>query len=245
MELVRAVYCERLSEIESYYEFISQIDTSMLNGGAIISSRFNRNFEYKISPTQQKILYSSVYLMLYNLVESTMSKLIDAVERHVNATISGKVTTLTRHMRDIYINSVTEPSKLLSHEEKMNKAKMLFDQILGFQEAWVTVDKGGGGNWGCLEIDSFNKKIGLRADISPEIKRRLMAKRKNDMSSLELIRYIRNKLAHGELSFSDCGAEDYASEFRCLIDIIKDFFNGILSSYERYIDKKEFIEHSS
>ena len=62
---------ERLAEVETYLEFLSTMEARAQHGPPRLEGA-----EHPISAQQQRILYSSVYLQLYNLVESTMSRCI-------------------------------------------------------------------------------------------------------------------------------------------------------------------------
>jgi len=63
---------ERLIEIESYLELLEALENQVQEG----LPQFGGDGS-TITVQQQRILYSSVYLQLYNLVESTVTKCVD------------------------------------------------------------------------------------------------------------------------------------------------------------------------
>lgn len=85
---------------------MNNVELAIGSGGAIFSVN---GTPYQINPDQQKIMYSGIYLHLYNLVESTISMLIDAVERHAAQGINGQLVLLTENMKKLYVKSVAAP----------------------------------------------------------------------------------------------------------------------------------------
>ena len=149
MELVRTVFNERVEDIESYFELISNIELAISSGGAVL--HFSGN-SYTIKPEQQKIMYSSIYLHLYNLIESTISTLIDAVGRHATTGINGELKLLTESMRKLYVTSVAAPYELLSNEKRLEKALLLFEQVLNLLPFYIKIPPGGVVKWYVTEI---------------------------------------------------------------------------------------------
>ncbi|PZQ90059.1 MAG: hypothetical protein DI542_08745 [Acinetobacter johnsonii] len=234
MELVRSVFNERIYDIESYFELVNNIELAISFGGAIL--HFNTT-SYVVKPEQQKIMYSSIYLHLYNLIESTISMLIDAVERHATTGINGQLGLLTEKMRKIYVTSVAAPYELLTNEKRLEKALVLFEQVLNLHPIDIKIPPGGGGNWDVTEIEKLSKSIGVNIALSAPLKQKVMRPFRDDKSPIRLIKDIRNKLAHGSISFTECGNNHVASDFRMLIDIVKDYLNHVIEKYEAYIDQ--------
>lgn len=234
MELVRSVFDERVDDIESYFELVSNIELAISSGGAVL---LFDNTRYTVKPEQQKIMYSNIYLHLYNLIESTISTLISAVERHATIGIDGQLALLTENMRKLYVTSVAAPNELLTNEKRLEKALLLFEQVLNLQPIDIKIPPGGGGNWDVIEIERLSKSIGVNVNLSAPLKQRVMRPFRDDKAPIRLIKVIRNKLAHGSISFTECGNNHVASDFRQLIDIVKDYLNYIINQYEAYISQ--------
>lgn len=234
MELVHSVFNERVNDIESYFDLVHHFELAISFGGAALNFG---NISYVVRPEQQKIMYSSIYIHLYNLIESTISTLINAVERHATSGINGKLELLTDNMRKLYITSVASPYELLSNEKRLEKAISLFEQVLNLQPINIRIPAGGGGNWDVVEIEKLSKNIGIKIPLPTHLRQRIKQPFRDDKAPIRLIKDIRNKLAHGSLSFSECGNNHVASDFRKLIDIVKDYLNYIISQYEAYINQ--------
>ena len=72
MEPLTKAFDDRLQEIDEYLSFLAALEVAVQNGTPRIG-------DMEITAEQQKILYSSVYLQLYNLVEATVTWCIEAV----------------------------------------------------------------------------------------------------------------------------------------------------------------------
>jgi len=163
--------------------------------------------------------------------------LIDAVERHATTGINGQLGLLTEKMRKIYVTSVAAPYELLTNEKRLEKALVLFEQVLNLHPIDIKIPPGGGGNWDVTEIEKLSKSIGVNIALSAPLKQKVMRPFRDDKSPIRLIKDIRNKLAHGSISFTECGNNHVASDFRMLIDIVKDYLNHVIEKYEAYIDQ--------
>jgi hypothetical protein len=239
MDLVRDTFNTRLSDIESYFELVNNIEKAIGNGGATLHID---DTPYRISATQQKIMYSGIYLHLYNLVESTMILLIEAVERHTSSSILNNVSLLTDKMRRLYVKSVAEPvdANSISPEKRLLKYLKLFDQVLGINPVEIKIPKGGGGNWGVQEIEKISEKIGVMLNVNNETYRLVTAPIRDEKGPLRFIKDTRNKLAHGSISFAECGEYHVSSDFRMLINVVRDYLTEVIASYQSFIELNGF-----
>ncbi len=238
MQLVRTTFNERVSDIESYFELVKNIEIAISQS----SATFNVNGGlYNITPDQQKIMYSGIYLHLYNLVEATMNMLIDALERNAQAALGGDVALLSESLRSLYVKSVTQPhDDALSYEAKLARSLSLFKQVLQIEPAIIKFPAGGGGNWDYAEIRKFSDSVGVRIVLPRNLNRLVQRPIRNEKAPLRLVKDVRNNLAHGSISFKDCGADHVSSDFRALIDIVKEYLSNVLDAYDLYITSGQF-----
>lgn len=237
MNTVRTIFRERVDDIECYFELVKNIESSVGQGKGFLETQDGL---YRISPQQQKIMCSGIYLHLYNLVESTVNSLIDAVERHALHGISGDIKLLTDKMRSLYIKSVLGTDDNLSSEKKLDNALTLFNQVIGQEPPVIKIPPGGGGNWDSSEIQKFSQRIGVDYQIPREIKQAISRPFRDDKNPIWLIKVIRNKLAHGSMSFAECGEGHVASDFRRLIDVVKDYLECVIDLYDSFISEERY-----
>ncbi|WEM42248.1 MAE_28990/MAE_18760 family HEPN-like nuclease [Photobacterium sp. DA100] len=238
MQLVRATYDERVSDIEAHFELIKNISDAIGSGGA----RFPVNgSHYTITIQQQRILFSSTYLQLYNLVESTVNQLLSAVGRHSQSGISGDLTKLSDKIRDLYLKHMIPPEDNLTPEKRLQRALKLLHQAVGVESVEITIPRGGGGNWDMIEINRLNNRIGVDLTLPAPVREKLNRPYRNDKGPLRYIKEVRNNLGHGSISFADCGTGHVYSEFRTLIDIVKEYLEHLMNAYEQYIDNGHYL----
>lgn len=238
MDLVKDTFNDRISDIETYFDLVNNIELAIGAGGAIFNVKGKA---YRVSPEQQKIMYSGIYLHLYNLIESTITLLIEAVERHAAQGIDGQLTLLTVEMRKLYVKSIAAPyDESLSSDKRLEKALLLFEQVLNLKPVEIRIPPGGGGNWDTQEINRLSSSIGIKLTLPKTLREKVNKNFRNDKGPIRLIKEIRNKLAHGSLSFTECGANHVASEFRHLIDIVKEYLLFLINEYEKYIHRNGY-----
>lgn len=237
MELVRDTFNDRLNEIEIYFDFINHIEQAMIEGGACFKAGKG---EYKLSPEQQKIMYSSIYLHLYNLVESTMAQLIDAVERHTTDKTGKDMKKLTDKMRNLFIKHKTEPHLHLNFQNRLDREIGLLNIAIGLDEFSMKIPPGGGGNWDASDICEFSQSLGININIPKALESKLKRHIIDNMGSIRAVKVLRNQLAHGNISFAECGERLRAKDFRTLIDVVRDYLSVVINAYDEFIKNEEF-----
>jgi hypothetical protein len=226
-----------LQEIETYLDFLEAIDEQVQQGtpqlgvnGAIIT------------PQQQKILYSSVYLQLYNLVESTITKCLDAISKYV-VNNSLRPDDLSIELRKEWVRGIARTHVDLNYENRLESAMNLCDHLINtlpISEDFA-LEKGGGGNWDDEEICRFSRRLGLSLRISFDVQRAIKRHIKNDMGTLALIKDYRNKLAHGNLSFAECGENTTAHELRQLTNRVALYMREVVVFFKSSMDTSELL----
>ncbi|WP_418139182.1 MAE_28990/MAE_18760 family HEPN-like nuclease [Oceanimonas smirnovii] len=236
MELVRSTFNDRVSDIDSYFDLVKNIEIAVGSGGANINVN---GASYRIRPEQQKIMYSGIYLHLYNLIESTVSQLLEAVERHASNNINGDVRLLSEDMRKLYVKSVANPNEA-SYNKRLENALELVEQVLSVRPLSLKIPLGGGGNWDYKEIKKISKSIGVNIELPHTVKSEMERPIRNDKGPLRLIKEVRNDLAHGSLSFTECGENHVSRDFENLINIVKKYLEHVIDSYEDFIESSGY-----
>src|SRR4029077_3626771 len=125
MAQLRSTFDERLEEIEAYLELLEGVEREVSRGtprlgesGLVITAR------------QQRILCSSVYLQLYNLVEATITKCLDAV---CVAAMNGgkwKPGDLSTELRKEWVRFTARTHIALTDENRLRHALELVEQLV-------------------------------------------------------------------------------------------------------------------
>jgi len=231
---------ERLAEVDAHLELLEAMELSA-QGGA---PRFER-VSTSITGRQQKILYSTVYLQLYNLVEATMSRCIEAVADAASGKGGGKSwlpVELVPELRKEWVRSVARTHTDLNFENRLISTMGLVDLLVSsLPIPPFEIQKGGGGNWDDKTIETMSRRLGFRLKLSSAVMTRVKEKVRNDLGPIGLVKALRNELAHGGISFVECAGEADARALRDIRNVTSAYMEGVLRSFIRYIKNIEFV----
>lgn len=240
MDALIAFFDERLAEVDAHLEFLEVMETSA-QGGAPRFERASSN----ISGKQQKILYSTVYLQLYNLVEATMSRCIESVATAASGGDGGKSwlpTDLIPELRKEWVRSVAKTHTDLNFENRLISTMALVDLLVNsLPVAPFDIQKGGGGNWDDKSIEAMSRRLGFRLKLNSALMTRVKGKVRNDLGPIGLVKSLRNELAHGEISFVECAGETDVRALRDIRDITSEYMRGVMNAFIKYIENIEFV----
>ena len=236
MDPLSQVFEERLQEIETYLDLLGALDRQMQDGLPNLGGT-------TITTQQQRILYSSVYLQLYNLVEATITWCVDAVCAAASRGGQWRPGDLSVDMRREWVRFAARTHRDLNQENRLESAVFMCEnllQALPVLETW-TVEKGRGGNWDEDEIEGIARRLGFELTVSPEVYTEVKRRIRDDKGCLALVRDLRNRLAHGGLSFAECGDGVTVPELRDLKDRTASYLREVVLSFSVYIDAHQFL----
>jgi hypothetical protein len=231
------IFEERLQEIEAYLELLDAFEKQVQEGPPRVGETGPI-----ITVQQQRILYSSVYLQLYNLVEATVTYCIEAVTRAIAENGSLQPGDLSDKLRREWVRFVARTHVDLNPEKRLESALSLCEhlvQSLPIKE--FRVEKGVGGSWDDLAIQDVTERMGLPLKVSSEVFSSVKRPFKNDQGPLAFIKNLRNNLAHGSLSFAECGEGITVGELRDLKDRTANYLREVTKSFQTSIDSHEFL----
>lgn len=226
---------ERLVEIDAYLNLLDEVQRQVGSGDRGL----------RVTEQQQRILHSSVYLQLYNLIESTITRCVDAVSEAAAAGGRWRPHDLSEHIRRQWIRSAVRADDDLNLENRFEGVVRMTDTLItGRPLDRFKIAKGGGGNWDDTRIEEFTKRLGLTLVIPAGLKTEVKRRRRDDRGALELIKKLRNDLAHGRLSFEQCGANDTVSDLRTLKDWTATYLKEVVTQFEAFIEAYQFLDPS-
>lgn len=219
---------KRIQEINIYFDLLTIID----KGECLIQCKTINGEIIKESIDGEliKILKANGFILLYNLIEATITKSIEAI---FTAIYDDGLTfqKLSDKIKKLWLNQKAIPLKsgidALSHNKILtildDVAKSIIDnQILKLKTECIRIS----GNIDAQEIRNIAKKIGFE--------------QAKDGSILEEIKKKRNNLAHGEFTFGEIGknvsVNDMIKYKDCAYSHLKDVINNI----DSFIQNKRF-----
>lgn len=235
MNQVKQTFDERLNEIEAYIDLLDALEVSLASGAPAIGGR-------TITAQQQKILYSSVYLQLYNLVEATATWCIEAVASASVEQSRWSAADLSDKIRREWVRSTARTHVELSSDNRLEATVKFCDLVMASAPLtdW-SIEKGGGGNWDDREIQSLCERLGLQLAIPPEVLSAVKRVIRDDKNALGLVKYLRNKLAHGGISFAECGDGVTAKELRELKETTAAYLKEVVRAFSSFVSQHGFI----
>ncbi|BCF90104.1 MAE_28990/MAE_18760 family HEPN-like nuclease [Paraburkholderia largidicola] len=240
MNGVRTAFQERKNEIEAYFSLMETIERSLQIGVPVIKVGLE---EHQVTPLQQRILYAGLYLHLYNLVESTTTLLISAVERAAMGMGDPPRTAreLSTEMRKQWVRSFAKTHEDLSPEHRLERAMAVCNHLLGILPLELSITKGGGGNWDDDEIEGLAEKLGMTLTVPKAIYTAVKRPARDNKGPLKLVRDLRNKLAHGAISFSECGNDHSTGDLRKISDAVIDYLDAVINAFQQYITLEQYL----
>lgn len=228
---------ERLQEIEAYLDLLELLERQVQQGPPRIGETGPT-----ISVQQQRILYSSVYLQLHSLVESTITRCVDAVSTAVVEKGPWLPSDLSVNLRREWVRYIARTHTELTYEHRLESALMLCDHLVQILPVSpFTVERGGGGNWDDNTIYDISTRLGLSLRVGDEVYHGVKRPFRNDQGSLVFIKSLRNNLAHGSLSFAECGEGVIVSDLRDLKDRTALYLREVVASFKASIEAYEFL----
>lgn len=221
---------ERYAEIEAYLSFLKNVEEATREG----APRF-RGTNTPITTEQKKILNSSFYLQLYNLVEATVLRCLDAVVVAIEEAerLPGE---LSIELRTEWVRSIARTHGGLGPEKRLEAALDLCEQLL--QQMPIKdfkIEPGGGGNWDDSTIEKLCERVGCGLTISAEVVRAAKRHVRDDLGALKLVKNRRNGLAHGSLSFVDCSDGVTVAELRGLAAAVGNYLREAVGCFTNFI----------
>ena len=222
----------RVAEIQKYFELVDKIEGL---GALSTKSIIFPSGEYIVDSDLQKILKSHCYLLLYNLVESSIRNGITAIhdviviEQLTYKDLSPKIkrlwllNDLSKSFRDSYIKKDTVADNL----EELIKS-VLDDKMVSLDPSNIPIS----GNLDAKTIKELIDIYGFFGNLG-------VASKEID-NILDFVVKIRCDLAHGNVSFCDASSQIIWSKLVDDKDKLVKYLTHMLNNIDNYIENKKY-----
>ena len=228
MDLVRANFNDRKDEIDLYFKFIDFLDNIEKTENVEKSSYilYNKDVE--------KIIRANSLLMLYNLVEST---LVTGIEEVYSALKENNITynQVRSEIKEIWFNyRFSNAYDRKAHYDTYKKTAEKIIESIVHKDTLILNRKATGisGNIDAISIRDVCKKHGIQFNTPRNC---------HGGEKLTQVKDQRNQLAHGTLSFLECGRDFTAEDLHVIKDEVEKFLSGFIDSIESYYDNEEYL----
>lgn len=225
MTLIRQDAVDRQNEIESYVNLIKNLET----GDYRIKDKNSFVNNLTTERTTQK---ASSVLLMYNYIEYIMTKCLQRIHEEIIChTVSYldlneklQILVLAYHhsvsnskvnREDIAIN-INQAIRLITHQQHFC---LKYDDMIKYYSLYS-------GNLDSKKITEILSKYGISFD--------------KKCSELQFIKELRNKLAHGEVSFEECGRTLTHQKLIALKDSIFLYFSELINAIDTYLSTKAY-----
>lgn len=238
MEELSKAFEERLQEIEAYLLFLEGVEAEARKGPPRIGS--TGTF---ITTQQQRILYSGVFLQLYNLVEATIVNCLDGVTEATLKAGTWGLSDLSTELKREWVRVTARTHKDLNYEHRLENTLTLCKHLIeALPVTGFKVENGGGGNWDDSAIEAITARLGFKLIVSSHAYKEIKKPFRDDLGALSLVKKLRNSLAHGSISFAECGEGMTVSELRDLKERTSVYMRDVVNAFRSYIDHHEYLD---
>lgn len=237
MSAISEGLAERLEEVEAYLAFLVTMEERAQHGPPRLDGAHE-----PISTRQQRILYASVFLQLYNLVEATMARCVEAVAQAASESNRWYPADLSDSLRREWVRNVARTHENLTSEHRLNSALELCNHLVELLPLRVfSIEKGGGGNWDDLSIEAITERIGCPLVVSAPVYSAVKRPFRDELGPLGVVKKLRNNLAHGSISFAQCAEDVTVARLVELKEATVNYLREVVGCFDRYLDGSEFL----
>lgn len=206
MNEAREVFEVRAKEIETYFSFIQSF------------------IEESKQDDLNKILKSNLLLMLYNLVESSISNAIEEIHNDIhNRTVSFDLLKI--ELREVLI------AHLKNHLNPRDFVTSIKDIAIDIVKKSFQKQKISNGNIDSLKIKKLGEQYGFNSNTN-------YLQTKNGMCLVDI--KGRNDLAHGTFSFTEVGKDYSILDLEKMKNETINYLSQILENIDAYIVNQEY-----
>lgn len=216
----------RKIEVEDYFSFLKIIndDATLIkyvNGAEIV--------EKKISNKLQTMFIANAFLILYNLIESTVKNSIVEIYNKIKED-KNSYENLSENLQKIWINQKIDNLKegTYNHDTLLKTIQNIAKNVL----AKETI---------ALSKDDINISGNIDAKKIRELAENIGFEQSSNGRNLQNIKDKRNRLAHGEQTFYDVGKNFTFKELNGFKQETFDYLTDVIEKIEKFIVDQEYV----
>lgn len=213
---------ERKEEIEEYFQFLSSI---MLTDNYSKLSVIVDSNPIEMSNDLAKILRANGFIILYNLIESTISKCIESIYFEIENNKHYEFDELLVDLKKEFLKNL-DVSKI----DFINNFDNINSDILKFYPLGRDLFSG---NVDAREIKKQAAKIGFSSYTDEKLTKSGL--------NLKTVKDKRNDLAHGFISFRDCGREYSIDDILAFKEEVLEYLNQIIKNIYFFMHHERWV----
>ncbi|MFD6894103.1 MAE_28990/MAE_18760 family HEPN-like nuclease [Rhodococcus sp. NPDC060086] len=229
MSAARDVFEERREEVENLVSYLEEVE-----GGNSVSSGDAPRGE------TLRILRASCYVMIYNMIESTMSVCLKDLSSAVRDTATS-IRDLKQEIFDLYL--VSRYGNRIMPASREKAADFARDLLNDASSSVIPefVFAAPSGNCTDSNVERSLRNVGIEFALLPPLKTRVKRKVVNNRTLLESLVMVRNDLAHGNRAFSEVGQDSSATDLREIFTLAAEYMDVVVDHFEDYISNSGYL----
>lgn len=221
-----AIFEERSKEVRSYFLFLTKLEYDLIQMNIVKSK--NKKTQ-KINDNLLKTLKAGAILLLYNLIESTMTNAIETIfEELGNNQVS--FDELRDEIKKIIIDNIKDKNNK-STDKLLNCIQNISVDIIS---ASYNKNRLFSGNVDAQKIKKTANEYGFSSKTNN--------RKTRDGSDLRTVKDYRNDLAHGFKSFQEVGKKYSQGQLLAIEKRVTAYLREILINIETYLSNKEYLK---
>ena len=227
MDKTKSDFNKRKEEINEYFLFLEILNSEK------IYLKYTSGIDTKevsLSTKLQRIFIANTFLILYNLIESTIRNSIVEIYDKIQED-EVKYDNLSDNLKQIWLQKMTKRfnDSKISDKSITNNLHEIIKNIIEHEIIALTKDDIDiSGNIDAREIRKLANKIGFNNT--------------QNGSSLVTIKNKRNGLAHGDFTFYDVGKNYTIAELNNFKDETFSYLLEVVNNIELFISKKVYLK---
>ena len=232
-------YVDKCSEVTNFFNLVAFLENTKDISAKGLNKVSSEEKSIVIDRPLIETIQSSSFLLLYNLIESTMTAAIDAIyqnlqhleQQHQN-TPNLFIFNLTKNLRKSLIKQYAGIFSIDGINDFTENIRSFFSSVInsGYDKKNLF-----NGNIDCSQIDDITrKKFGFK--VLP------FDGQLYDSQHILSIKNKRNNLAHGSQTFTEVSRYLAMGELKEHLESVINLLNGVFSSIENYLTNQKYLE---
>jgi hypothetical protein len=209
----------RKKEIENYFSFLEILDKDETVLKYVKNGKIT---EEEISKDIQRILIANSFLILYNLIESTVRNSILAIYEKIKED-EVNYTVLSSNLKKIWLQKKTKNLNKSNLEEIIKS--VVENEIIALTQDDINIS----GNIDAEKIRGLAKEIGFEKSNN-----------ERNGQNLVTIKNKRNGLAHGNHTFYDVGKDYTVNDINRYKQETFEYLSEVITNIEIFITTKKY-----
>lgn len=230
----RILFDERVEDIEQYFSFIELLINKK---PTLYYEENNKKHSHSVPMDMTHILKSNAFLLLYNLIEATISNAIEDIHDEILSDNSLSADELCINLTKIALKNIDESTINNFDYSNTDASKIILNSWLKKHKDLIANNKNPlfSGNVDAKKIKQVADKYGFSFTTTK-------AKTRGG-ACLVAIKNIRNALAHGSDSFLDKGRDTSIDDLTSFKKQTICYLDEILKNIETYIKSRQYLRH--